>query len=1154
MKKITTTLQIIGLTIALSFLTHTANAQTMGLLYGMTSFSGDSGEGTIYYYDALNSVSKKVYAFGKVSGGGPSGDLIQGTDGNLYGMTFSNGANKFGTIFKFNPSNNTLTVIHDFDSVHGKGASASLIQATDGNLYGMTPQGGTSNDGVLFKCSTTGTYSVMVNFTGTSGGAIGAAPYGSLMEASDNNLYGTTSGGGTSGNGTIFKYTLAGVYSVLVNFTGSSGLYIGSNPRGTLVQEPTYGYLYGLTYRGGSSDDGTVFYVTTGGTFSNIASFTGSNGQYPFGKLVEVTDASFEKYFYGMTAGGGSHNDGTIFNFQAPPNTPTLSTVYNFTSSASGAGNSPYGSLMLASNDSLYGTTYTGGPGFAGTLFQWDFSAGLIKNSVVFNGATLGADPDGCGVLEALTATIAVTTPSCASQILTANVRGGSSPYLYSWTGGATSSSITGITASGTYSVTVTDNKGISVVQSVTLTAYTPLGASTGSTRTSCHGTSDGTATVIATGGTPPYTYSWTPSSQTTQTATGLAAGPYNILVTDALNCTTTGSTSVPQPGVLSTAVSTTATSCFGSSDGTATASPTGGTQPYSYGWTPSGGSSISASGLVATNYTLTVDDSSNCEATKSFSISQPNLLTDSVKAVVDVSCFGGNNGSANVIAYGGTGPYTYLWTGGTTSTSISGLIAGSYTVTVNDAHTCNPASAVATIGQPAAALNGAISGTNISCKGYSTGSVTETVTGGTSPYTYLWTGGATSSTVNALVAGPYTVTVLDKNGCSTNSNTTLTEPSTLLTVNTTTTAVKCYGGSDGTATATASNGGGGYQYLWSGGATTSAITGLPATTYSIAVTDNNGCTINSTAKVIQPANTLPNVHICVVTVDTASTHNIVIWDKSAFADIDSLKLYYENSLSQWQLIQEVPFSAPNYIVDNTPINNPNGNTVRYALIGVDSCGNQESIAASPWQNTCHINEAPKGTFTWSGTGYLKQGVTQPVVTYYLYRDSLSNGKWKAIDSISGSQNTMSDAVYQANQSNYPYARWRVEMRLNDSIYTGCTEPNLRPQAINYNASKSNTITVSSPLNVTSLNVVKDNVTVYPNPANQVLNIAFNYAKTETSKLSVVDIMGRTLIATENESTPGSTMQINVSVLPTGIYFVKVTTGTLSQVTKFIKE
>ncbi len=241
-------------------------------------------------------------------------------------------------------------------------------------------------------------------------------------------------------------------------------------------------------------------------------------------------------------------------------------------------------------------------------------------------------------------------------------------------------------------------------------------------------------------------------------------------------------------------------------------------------------------------------------------------------------------------------------------------------------------------------------------------------------------------------------------------------------------------------------------------------------------------------------------------------------------------------------------FSAPSYLVDSTPVNNPNANTVRYALTDVDSCGNEEPITSSAWQNTPFIIGNGSGTFSWSGTGYLIENVALPVKTYRLFRDTLSNGHWQAIDSVAGNQYQMTDPNY----SKYPYARYRLDGELYSG---GCPyNGNLRPY---HGANK--TTTQSNDQHNGTFTAVKqitntDFISIYPSPVEQNINIKFNYSKVETVRVSIMDITGRIIWETQSETTSGNPLQLNLSTLSGGVYFVKVTTNTLSQVVKFIKE
>ncbi|RYX77967.1 hypothetical protein EON76_07180, partial [bacterium] len=238
---------------------------------------------------------------------------------------------------------------------------------------------------------------------------------------------------------------------------------------------------------------------------------------------------------------------------------------------------------------------------------------------------------------------------------------------------------------------------------------------------------------------------------------------------------------------------------------------------------------------------------------TQSFTITQPAVLA-TTGTQTNVSCNGGSNGSATVTATGGTGNYTYLWapSGGTAATA-TGLAAGTYTVTVTDANGCTKTQ-IFTITQPAVLATTGTQ-TNVSCNGGSNGSATVTATGGAGNYSYLWApSGGTAATATGLVAGVYTVTVTDANGCTKTQSFTITQPA-LLATTAAQTNVSCNGGANGSATVTATGGAGNYSYLWAPrGGTAATATGLAAGTYTVTVTDANGCTKMQGFTITQPA------------------------------------------------------------------------------------------------------------------------------------------------------------------------------------------------------------------------------------------------------------------------------------------------------------
>ena len=428
----------------------------------------------------------------------------------------------------------------------------------------------------------------------------------------------------------------------------------------------------------------------------------------------------------------------------------------------------------------------------------------------------------------------------------TISVSGGTAPYSYLWSDGQTTATATGLVA-GTYTVTVTDANGCTISGSATINEPTALAETTTSTDVSCYGGNDGTATISVSGGTMPYSYLWS-DGQTTATATGLAAGTYTVTVTDANGCTISGSATINEPAALTEVTTSTNVSCYGGSDGTATITVSGGTMPYSYMWSNQE-TTASISGLSAGTYTVTVTDANGCTISQTVTITEPAALAETTTST-DVSCYGGNDGTATITVSGGTMPYSYMWSDGQTSATATGLAAGTYTVTITDANGCT-ISGSATINEPTA-LAETTTSTDVSCYGGNDGTATISVSGGTAPYSYLWSDGQTSATATGLVAGTYTVTVTDANGCTISGSATINEP-TALAETTTSTDVSCYGGSDGTATITVSGGTAPYTYLWSDGQTSATATGLVAGTYTVTVTDANGCTISGSATINEP-------------------------------------------------------------------------------------------------------------------------------------------------------------------------------------------------------------------------------------------------------------------------------------------------------------
>ncbi|WP_276505100.1 SprB repeat-containing protein, partial [Terrimonas pollutisoli] len=212
---------------------------------------------------------------------------------------------------------------------------------------------------------------------------------------------------------------------------------------------------------------------------------------------------------------------------------------------------------------------------------------------------------------------------------------------------------------------------------------------------------------------------------------------------------------------------------CFGNATGSVDLTVNGGTTPYTYVWS-NGASTQDITALVAGIYSVTVTDANNCTATISVTITQPAAALALTSSKVDVLCFGNATGSVDLTVNGGTAPYTYVWSNGASTQDITALAAGTYTVTVTDNNNCTATTSI-TIGQPAAALALSEAHVNVLCFGNATGSVDLTVNGGTAPYTYVWSNGASTQDITALVAGTYSVTVTDANNCTATTSVTIT-------------------------------------------------------------------------------------------------------------------------------------------------------------------------------------------------------------------------------------------------------------------------------------------------------------------------------------------------------------------------------------------
>ena len=348
-----------------------------GTFHVVATNADDSSESAVATVSVVPAIGLTVlHTFDPSQGDGvdPVGELLQASDGDFYGMTYAGGSADSGTAFKIDSSGNFLTLA-SFESSGPAGPDAGFIQASDGNLYGTSFYGGTGGRGTVFKMDTSGDVAVLHSFADADEGA---NPYPALIQAANGNFYGTTYYGGPANAGTTFKIDSSGNVMFLHSFANNEGgaLYAG------LIQASD-GNFYGTAYYGGASGglgDGTVYTMNASGTVTVIHSFSGSDGTEPFAALVQGSDG----YLYGTTIGGGSYGYGTVFKVDTTGN---LTVLHSFSGGEDGAG--PHAELIQGTDGDFYGTTSGGGASGQGTIFRMD-SAGDVTVLHSFSNADAG--------------------------------------------------------------------------------------------------------------------------------------------------------------------------------------------------------------------------------------------------------------------------------------------------------------------------------------------------------------------------------------------------------------------------------------------------------------------------------------------------------------------------------------------------------------------------------------------------------------------------------------------------------------------------------------------------------------------------------------------------------------------------------------------
>ena len=685
--------------------------------------------------------------------------------------------------------------------------------------------------------------------------------------------------------------------------------------------------------------------------------------------------------------------------------------------------------------------------------------------------------------------------------------------------------------ASGSYTVYIEDDELCKTDTTVIITEPSQLILSDSiHTESICDGNNNTRAELFAVGGTTPYLFSTdTVNFTPNKVFTNVPDGTYLVAVKDANNCFDTLRVNINTPAQLSVSVVPSNSSC-GVSDGSAVATPVGGSGPFTYQWT-NGSQTNTANNLSAGIYLVNVTDAAGCHTFEPVKISDNNGPVVSISSSTNVSCHGGSDGQATVNYSGGTGPYKVLWSNGETTDNISNLESGVYEVTVEDGIGCIGATGVF-ISQPSSLdVNFAL--TEADCGGVANGAILANPSGGTPPYNYLWSNLDATANPTGLVAGVYGIQITDVNGCVLQKVVTVNEKTAptihLMNISSSDCGsdnafidIECTGGPTGV-----------YSYLWGSGGTNEDAMSTGSGVKQVTVTDA-GCTAS---RAFMVEGTAPNITpTCIlVTVDSTTGNNFIVWGKELTTNIVEYKLYREGYMrGRFHLIATIPYGSQSDFEDT--VSNSSIRSWRYRLSAIDICGVESIISES--NKTIHLALTDDGNGNPMLVWDEYNGLNFP--EYNIYRRTTANS-WEMIATQPANVNSYIDMTAPAID---PLLEYFIQI---DPDNGGCTAS----KAKDYNTARSNRRNknkgTSNDIRVKEIEVDFD---VFPNPNNG--NFIITGITSENASLKIYNIQGKTVYNQVVFGSGSFRKDIQLTNLESGMYFVEFNSPTDKQTEKLI--